>query len=482
MFRKNASEIMKKTIISLSVSICLGLLPLLTASAQKSGDISAEGVRVSKDGSLVKVSMDIDLSRMSVKSSRAVLLTPWLVNGGDSLELPSVGVYGRQRYYYYLRRGKGMISGKDELTLRSKKLPSDVVPYSTKTDYLPWMSGCSLVIVAKRYGCCEKVEDLVSAPLVEDAMYIPPFHYICPPAEMKKDRHLDGMAYIAFHLDKTNIDPELENNTAELGKIRATIDSISTDNEVTVNKLWMKGYASPEGNYTHNEELARERMNTIRSHVQLLSHIDPSIITTEYEAEDWDGFIEWLREESELRETEAILAIAENGKLSPDDKEKALRRQYPAQTKYIIDNVFPRLRRTEYSISYIIKAFTDPQMILEKLKTEPQKLSLNEFYLAAAALESGSEAFKEVFDVAVAMYPSNEVANLNAANAAMERGNLASAEKYLAKAGESAQAEYARGIFAVLSNDYGTAVDKFRHAEAEGVPDAGEAVRIYTKY
>ena len=121
-------------------------------------------------------------------------------------------------------------------------------------------------------------------------------------------------------------------------------------------------------------------------------------------------------------------------------------------------------------------------MILEKLKTEPQKLSLNEFYLAAAALESGSEAFKEVFDVAVAMYPSSEVANLNAANAAMERGDLASAEKYLAKAGESAQAEYARGIFAALSNDHGTAVDKFRYAEAEGVLDAGEAVRIYTKY
>ncbi len=86
---------MKKTIISLSVSICLGLLSFLTASAQKSGDVSAEGVHVGKDGSLVKVSMNIDLSRVSVKSSRAVLLTPWLVNGGDSLELPSVGVYGR---------------------------------------------------------------------------------------------------------------------------------------------------------------------------------------------------------------------------------------------------------------------------------------------------------------------------------------------------------------------------------------------------
>ena len=70
----------------------------LAANAQQTEDLRI----VRSDGSLV-VEMGIDLSGMEVESNRAVLLTPVMVNGADSLELSSVGIYGRRRYYYYLR-------------------------------------------------------------------------------------------------------------------------------------------------------------------------------------------------------------------------------------------------------------------------------------------------------------------------------------------------------------------------------------------
>ena len=56
------------------------------------------------------------------------------------------------------------------------------------------------------------------------------------------------------------------------------------------------------------------------------------------------------------------------------------------------------------------------------IKTQPQKLSLNEMYLAAQDMKLGSEEYNETFEVAVRMLPDDEVANLNAANAAMDGG------------------------------------------------------------
>lgn len=59
-----------------------------------------------------------------------------------------------------------------------------------------------------------------------------------------------------------------------------------------------------------------------------------------------------------------------------------------------------------------------------------------------------------MFEVAVRLYPDDPVANLNAAFTAMRFGDLGNAGRYLAKAGDSTSAVYARGIFAAMQGDY----------------------------
>ena len=71
------------------------------------------------------------------------------------------------------------------------------------------------------------------------------------------------------------------------------------------------------------------------------------------------------------------------------------------------------------------------------------------------------------------MYPADEIANLNAANAAMRRGDLDGAERYLAKAGQSPEAIYARGALAIRRADYDTARRYLTEAKALGVQQAG---------
>mgnify|MGYP000703662735 FL=1 len=77
------------------------------------------------------------------------------------------------------------------------------------------------------------------------------------------------------------------------------------------------------------------------------------------------------------------------------------------------------------------------------MQTQPQKLSLNEFYLVAQTYEPGSVEFNDVFETAVRMYPNDEIANLNAANSAMQRKDVENAKRYLQKGGDSPEALYA---------------------------------------
>lgn len=103
---------------------------------------------------------------------------------------------------------------------------------------------------------------------------------------------------------------------------------------------------------------------------------------------------------------------------------------------------------------------------------QPQKLSLNEFYLVAETYEPGTDEFTDVFQTAVHMFPNDEIANLNAANAAIRRDDFGTARKYLNKAGNSAEAAYARGALAIREGDIDTARKYLNKAKEMGLEKA----------
>ena len=68
-------------------------------------------------------------------------------------------------------------------------------------------------------------------------------------------------------------------------------------------------------------------------------------------------------------------------------------------------------------IDYTIRSFTDPAEILAKAKTDPGKLSLGEFALAASTLEAGSPEWTSLWATASRCFPDrfcdHEDANAN---------------------------------------------------------------------
>lgn len=431
--------------------------------------VSVGDLKMERNGEYMVVDMTLDLKGLDVDGNRAVLLTPRLVNGNDSLDLQSVGVYGRRRYYFYVRNGESMLA-EDERSFKASERPDDIA-YHFIAPYAEWMNGAKLSLRRSDYGCCNTLlaeQDGVLGRHVE--AFFPELVYVRPQAETVKSRSLEGSAFIDFPVDKTVIYPDYRRNTAELGKIQATIDSVRNDRDVTITQVWLKGYASPESPYAHNTELAIGRTEALKKYIQQLYKFEEGIIATDYEPEDWAGLRRYV-EQTNLDHRTEILALIDSD-MEPDAKEAKIKRSYPEEYRFLLQNCYPALRHTDYRIAYVIRSYSDVEEIKRLMWTQPQKLSLNEFYLAAQEYEPGTDEFTEVFETAVRMFPDDTVANLNAANAAMRRGDNAGAARYLERAGDSPEAVYARGSLAVRTKDYETARKYLNEAKALGLEQA----------
>ena len=444
-----------------------------TAAVGNGGEVcgvEVESALLKRNADLMTAYVKLNLDDFDLKSNRAAVFAPVIVNGADSVELDPVGLYGRSRWYQYLRTEKYPLGGDAETSIRYSKRP-DTYTFAQSVEYQEWMNGSQLFLRRYDFGCCHTIVDEQEAPLTgyRETAYKPDFRYARPIAVSEKTHELAGRAYIDFPVNRTEIYPDYRKNPVELAKIIATIDSIRNDKDVTVKGITIKGYASPEGTYENNTRLAKGRTATLKQYVGNLYHFDNEFIATDYEPEDWAGLRAYVETSGLAHRTEILEIIDSN--MQPDPKERKIKSSYPDEYKFLLQNVYPGLRHSDYRIEYTVRSFSDVKEIAELMRTQPQKLNLNEMMLLAQSLEPGTPEYSEVFETAVRLFPEDETANLNAANAAMERGDLISAEKYLAKAGSGAETIYARGVLAALQGDYNKAEELVRSAGEAGMAD-----------
>lgn len=454
---------MKKLIIIL-LSFMGGSLAALNAQE------SAPAHSMTRKGKEFNIGLNLNLSTLDVKSNRMVVLTPFVAGETDTLNLSSVGLMGRRRYFYYERNEKRYPEVHQNENFRAGENP-DSFRWSESVPYEKWMDGSSLKLRKQVYGCCNDIIEESIMDLTQYHDYHPEFKWIVPEAELEKIRHLKGSAFIDFVVSTTDIRPEYRENRRELGKIIGTIDSLKADVDIKMDTIYIKGFASPESPYENNTRLAKGRTQALKDYVTQLYHFDENFIMTSYEPEDWEGLRRFV-ESSNINHKQEILEMIDCP-LEPDPKEWRLKSEYPEEYAFLKTACYPALRHSDYKIIYKIRTFTDIKELKRVFEEAPVKLSLREFFTLSTAYEPGSEDFRKVFEVAAMVYPDNGTANLNAANAAMMVEELDKAERYLAKAGETPYAEYARGVLAGLRQEYMAAKALFESA-AEAAKEAGD--------
>lgn len=444
-------------------------LSALTAPAQS---IEVTGQSVESTGENLLVRGAVCLAEPVLKSRQAVVVTPYISFGADTVYAPSPLIFaGRSRHIQYERHPRALGSA----LLFS---PSDTADFTfmVPVEDAAMLEGTAGYKVASS-GCCNLAAPLPSPAalaydfVVREVPFAPEFVFVTPEAEENKIRSLSGRAFVDFRVNRTEIDPFYRANPRELAAIHATIDSVRRGSDVTVKAISFTGYASPEGSYANNTRLAQGRTAALRDYVRSLYDFSGVSMEANSVPEDWEG-LQRAVEAGNLAQKEEILAVITDTSLSPDARDRRLAQRFPAQYRILLADVYPALRHCDYTIEYEVRAYDDPAEILRVLHTAPQNLSLREMFVAASTLEPGSDEFCTVFEIAARLFPTSETANLNAAVSEMQRGDLARAAHFLERAGNSDQTRYARGILKALGGDKEGAVEILRT-----LPDYPEAVR-----
>jgi tetratricopeptide (TPR) repeat protein len=167
-----------------------------------------------------------------------------------------------------------------------------------------------------------------------------------------------------------------------------------------------------------------------------------------------------------------VLAIIGDESLKPDPREQKLKRLYPDEYRYLLREVYPGLRRSDYDISFNFSDFTLEQAC-EVYKTRPYQLSLRELWDVAQTMPRHGDEYNRVLQQAVNIYPDAPEALVNLANVALRQRDLLKAETLLSRAGDSAEALNARAVVAIVKGRYDEARRLLDQARQKGL-DVGK--------
>jgi len=234
--------------------------------------------------------------------------------------------------------------------------------------------------------------------------------------------------------------------------------------------------------------LATGRSRALAEYVANRHHLPREAAHYDAVPENWGEFREIVATSNEIspEQRKDLLALIDAPAYGPkdyDEKEKTLKTDPRFAKLYrslILPKWFPVLRATKFQIKTRLKPLADEKLAEVILQT-PEKMSLNQMFRVARLYPEGSEEFNKTIQTALASYPDDPVANLNAAISVLNKEELTDADKalaakYLAKAGTSPEAENARGILATYNGDFAAARAHFE--KAAPLPEATRNLRL----
>ncbi len=238
-------------------------------------------------------------------------------------------------------------------------------------------------------------------------------------------------ANIMFLIQQTNLRAS-ELKSDNINELKASIADVAKDFENKVlEDIQISAYASPDGGYSLNDEIATRRGDNASSFIrdELKKVSLDGYVDREYTAEDWEGF-QKLVAASNLPDKDLILRVLSMYS-DPEEREMQIKNISSIYSE-LADEVLPKLRRARITMNYQLIGRSDTQ-IKEQFEKEPRELSLEEI-LYSAILYDDIDKKKEIYNTAVKLYPGDYRAYNNLGVIAYNNGDYATAAEQFAKA------------------------------------------------
>ncbi|MBE6235505.1 MAG: hypothetical protein E7112_04640, partial [Bacteroidales bacterium] len=183
---------------------------------------------------------------------------------------------------------------------------------------------------------------------------------------------------IDFKVAKSDINPELGNNAAEIEKIKANLRNLLDNEEFDLDSIVVNATASPEGTYVRNGQYAQARSESVTRYfdrfikeyrdsleaateegfsIVLTNELDSTMtediiipekdtipeikLTARSTPENWDDLLEYIREDTVMTDTQKQQYFDLHGTLTPDARENQMKKY--GWYSYAKKEIYPKL-------------------------------------------------------------------------------------------------------------------------------------------
>lgn len=276
-----------------------------------------------------------------------------------------------------------------------------------------------------------------------------------PVEEQVKVRNGRAVARLEFPVARWAVLSDFRGNARELSRLDSLMAPVASDKDMySVKSVNILAYASPEDTWHNNLELSRKRAASVRNYVVNRHGLDPAIVASDGKGEDWDGLRKAVAASAKPWK-ERVLAIIDGYGIHKGREKVLMDLQGGLPYKEMLREMFPALRRMEMEIEYEVRPYRDEELAAV-LESRPSDMSMREMWRIAketnsdALISRDRENYGGEYYLMARYFPDNMVANINASSAALIRGDLESAWKYLSKVADSPMAANNLGLYYYL--------------------------------
>lgn len=283
-------------------------------------------------------------------------------------------------------------------------------------------------------------------------------------------------ANIYYMINKSDV-RAAELKSDEMKNLQAFINTNINSQWYEFKGIGVSAYASPDGELSLNENLAKERAKSgskaLMGEFKKNKNKDQKFgkeeanYTTQTTAEDWDGF-QTLMQQSSIADKELILRVLTMYK-DGEQREKEIKNLSKTYTE-VAEKILPKLRRSVLTVNVDKKSRTD-EMITKLSTTYPDSLSVEEL-LYATTLTTDQNTQVQILQSAEKKYASDWRTSNNLGVALLKQNKVTEAGDAFKRAEASANGNPIlmnnMGIIAAKSGDRKKAMEYYDKASGAG--------------
>jgi len=378
-------------------------------------------------GDSVAISVTVNIPPKGIKKKVSVEITPAL---GDA-KLTTWKIQGEKA------TGNGQ-----SITFK----PGGTATFTETVAYNASMEAADLTLTGKVFkGTKEKSKEALPVTKLADATIITPllvqptFKMLTETATIPRSFEKTAIAEVNYLKGKSDV-RAAEMKDKDVTDLVAWIQAAQLNPKIKINGIDIKGYASPDGEETFNNNLsgtrskaARKAFMDLMKKSNLMMFSDSSNYVTAGLGEDFEGFKVELERSISIPQADKdlflrVLTMTNDPKQRENDL-VALGKGFTQLEK----EVFPKIRRALIVVNYTEQGLSDEEL-RAKASTSPSSMSADELIFTASTLVKDLNEQGKIYDAAALAYPADVRALNNAGAVAYMQGNVAKAKTNLEKA------------------------------------------------